>query len=151
MGYRGHYDLLYKPEDTTSVPSIPVVSAAVNPQINFVSDHPAFVGMSNTIYMTGGLDLNECFLPGLSLSGITQMPYSTSGYPQDPAFAPVGLPMSPPSVDPYSVPMQSFMHTPPIERPSDSSFRPSKFQIEMEYRQLPTVHPEPCQTEAMKQ
>lgn len=102
---------------------------------------------SNIGYSHSGLDLDSYCLPGLSSAGISTVPFLNDPYDRNVRYSAMELPLSPASIDPFAVPVHPAIHP----QPADTSFRPSKFQIEPEFRQLVITHPEPCQTVAMKQ
>ena len=78
------------------------------------------------------------------------MPFPNDVYDRHGGYSAIELPLSPAAVDPFTIPAHPGIQPQPAERLSDSTFRPSKFQVEPEF-QLAITHPEPCQTEAMKQ
>lgn len=141
----GHYDIIYKIEDMPM--AMPAHTAQ---QVHYMSD-PTHTLSSNLAYSQNGLDLDSYFLPGLSSAGISTMPFPNDPYDRHGGYSAMDLPMSPAAVDPFTIPVPPAIHPQPAERLGDSTFRPSKFQVEPEFRQLAITHPEPCQTEAMKQ
>ena len=107
---------------------------------------------SNLAYSHHGLDLGSYFLPGLSSAGISPIPFPTNDpYVRNPGYSAMDVPLSPTAIDPFAISIRPPTHPQPPERRVDTSFRPSKFQVEPEFRQLAITHPEPCQTDAMKQ
>lgn len=126
------------------------IGAHAAPQIHYMAD-PVRALSRNLAYSHSGLDLDTCYLPGLSFSGISSVGFSSDPYDQSPRYTPMDLSMTSASIEPFTAPIHPIIHSPPVERLGDSTFRPSKFQVEPEFRQLAISHTEPCQTEAMKQ
>ncbi len=126
------------------------IPAYTSPQVYHVAD-PTRTVSSNLAYSHSGLDLGSYFLPGLSSAGISTFPFPNNLYDHNAAYSAMDLPLSPASIDPFAIPAHPAVHPQPAERVGDSTFRPSKFQVEPKFRQLPMTHPEPCQTDAMKQ
>ena len=119
-------------------------------QVHYMSDQPRILA-SNLAYSQNGLDLENYFLPGLASAGISSMPVLNDAYGRHGGYSAMDLPLSPAAIDPLSIPVHPAIQPQPAERLADSTFRPSKFQVEPEFRQFAITHPEPCQTEAMKQ
>ncbi|KAL8930547.1 MAG: hypothetical protein Q9208_000731 [Pyrenodesmia sp. 3 TL-2023] len=152
----GHYDLLYKPED-----SMPVLPPAVvtNPEIHLMTG-PVYMPSSNICYAPQqGLDLNSFYLPGFMSAGISSMPFTGNAFSAAPAYAPSSLSVSPSTAELYSTPYsappqdaQSIIHPPRLQGLSSTGgFRPSEYQLKLKERQPGPLQTEPCQTEAMKQ
>ena len=127
-----------------------IMPAHTAQQVHYMSD-PTRAISSNVAYSHNGLDIGSYFLPGLSSAGISTMSFPEDPYDRPGRYSAIGLPVSPATVDPFTIPAHPAIHPQPPERIGDSTFRPSKFQVEPKFRQLPISHPEPCQTEAMKQ
>lgn len=119
MACRGHYDLLYKPED-----SMPVLPPAVvtNPEIHLMTG-PVYMSSSNICYAPQqGLDLNSFYLPGFMSAGISSMPFTGNAFSAAPAYAPSSLSVSPSTAELYSTPYsappqdaQSIIHPPLLQ------------------------------------
>ncbi len=122
------------------------IPAQPSPQVHYIYD-PTRTLSSNGAYSHSGLDLGSYFLPGLSTAGISTTPFLNDPYDRNGRYSAMDHPLSPTAIDHFAPPVHPVIHP----QPADSSFRPSKFQVEPGYRQLVITHPEPCQTVAMKQ
>ncbi|KAL8772070.1 MAG: hypothetical protein Q9209_002736 [Squamulea sp. 1 TL-2023] len=150
LDLKGHYDILYRPEDIGILPT----TAVTNPQINLVTG-PVYLPTSNACYSQHGLDLNSFYIPGFASAGLS-LPFSTDAYISDPIYAPSALPMTSATTEsyivPYSEPSPPIIQSPVLEGPWNTDrFRPSHYQVEDKFRQVMPIRTEPCQTEAMKQ
>ena len=143
----GHYDIIYKIED---IGVTPISHNSTAPQVHYMSDQPRILS-NNLAYSHNGPDVDSYYLPGFASAGISTMPFLNDAYDRHGGYSAMDLPLSPAAIDPFTIPVHPAIHSPPAERLGDSTFRPSKFQVEPEFRQLAITHPEPCQTEAMKQ
>ena len=151
----GHFDILYKVEDTMNVAAISIPEHLVNPQIHRASGSGYIPCSGNPQYFER-YDPDVLHLPGISYiptappKTIAPEYYPSCSQTQGPVPCSLGSVTS----SPY-IPSALLFHSSFPDCASEDSFRPSKFQLDID--RLKYYSPqweeimEPCQTEAMKQ